>query len=124
MIIKKDIFIILIFSLLCATAKAQRSEIFVSNIASLQVIPNDDNWQEPLPVIDLTSADDHVVIAFDELSHDYHRYTYTVQHCEADWTPSEELLESDYIDGFRFRAIPSTTMNNRSTQTRFTLIID
>lgn len=101
--------IILLISLLCATAKAQRSEIFVSTIASLQVVPGN-NWMEPLPVISLSRANNgndsnnasegFVTIAFDELSHDYHRYTYTVQHCEADWTPSEELLESDYVDGF------------------------
>ena len=92
--------------MLCATAKAQRNEIFVSTIASLQVVPGN-NWMKPLPVISLSSnnlgdGDDErsVTIAFDELSHNYHRYTYTVQHCEADWTPSEELLESDYVDGF------------------------
>lgn len=81
---------------------AQRNEIFVSNIATLQVVAND-NWQEPLPVITLDGLnreDETVIISFDELSHLYHRYSYVIEHCEADWSPSQELIESDYVDGF------------------------
>lgn len=80
---------------------AQRNEIFASNIATLQVVANDD-WQNPLPVISLDglNKDEKVNISFDELSHLYHRYSYIIEHCEADWSPSQELIESDYIDGF------------------------
>ena len=45
-------------------------------------------------------TDDILQIAFDELSHDYHRYAYTIERCEADWTPSEEMFESDWLEGF------------------------
>ena len=80
---------------------AQRNEIFVSNIASLQVVAND-NWQSPLPIITLDgiNGDEKVNISFDELSHLYHRYSYIIEHCEADWSPSQELIESDYMEGF------------------------
>lgn len=80
---------------------AQRNEIFVSNIASLQVVAND-NWQSPLPIITLDGikGDEKVNISFDELSHLYHRYSYIIEHCEADWSPSQELIESDYMEGF------------------------
>ena len=72
---------------------AQRNEIFVSNIATLQVVAND-NWQEPLPVITLDGLnreDETVIISFDELSHLYHRYSYVIGHCEADWSPFKSL---------------------------------
>ena len=45
-------------------------------------------------------TDDVLNVSFDELSHDYHRYTYRVEHCEADWTPSTSLFESDWLEGF------------------------
>lgn len=80
---------------------AQRNEIFASNIASLQVVAND-NWQSPLPIITLDgiNGDEKVNISFDEFSHLYHRYSYIIEHCEADWSPSQELIESDYMEGF------------------------
>lgn len=80
---------------------AQRNEIFASNIATLQVVAND-NWLNPLPVITLDglNSDETLSISFDELSHLNHRYSYTIKHCEADWSPSQELIESDYVDGF------------------------
>lgn len=80
---------------------AQRNGIFASNIASLQVVAND-NWLSPLPIITLDgiNGDEKVNISFDELSHLYHRYSYTIEHCEADWSLSQELIESDYVEGF------------------------
>ena len=39
-------------------------------------------------------------ISFDDLTHEYHRYTYKLEHCEADWTVSEEIFASDYCEGF------------------------
>lgn len=78
------------------TSLAQRHEILSPDIASLQVMAGT-NWRSPA----ITTLDGEPInISFDELSHDYHRYTYKIQHCEADWTPSDELFDSDYISGF------------------------
>ncbi len=79
-----------------AQTMAQNHEIYDPNIASLTVMAGAD-WQS-LPITTLNGK--RINIAFDELSHDYHRYTYTVEHCEADWSVSEDLFYSDYIDGF------------------------
>lgn len=76
---------------------AQRNEILDKNIASLQVVANND-WLS-LPIITLNS-NDFVNISFDDLTHEYHRYCYKIEHCEADWQTSSALFESDYIDGF------------------------
>ena len=84
---------------LCTTAK---SRITDANVKSLQVVVNR-NWLAPT-VMRLNSHD-VLTIGFDELSHDYHRYIYRLEHCEADWTPSESLFESDWLTGFNGNTI-------------------
>lgn len=76
---------------------AQRHEIFNENIKSLQVVAGDD-WLS-MPIITL-NGDTPIKIAFDDLTHEYHRYAYKLEHCEADWQPSTELFASDFCEGF------------------------
>jgi len=76
-------------------AVAQRHEIMSSRIGALQVMAGD-RWTD-MPVASLGET---IHIDFDDLTHDYTRYTYKIEHCEADWTPSEELFSSDYLQGF------------------------
>ncbi len=38
-------------------------------------------------------------ISFDDLQHNFVRYSYTITHCNADWNPSD-LLRSEYMTGF------------------------
>lgn len=70
-------------------------------IHTLQTIVNDD-WLHD-DVITL-GTDDWVTISFDHFTHDYHRFTYRIVHCNADWTPSD-LFEVDYMDGFNDQPI-------------------
>ena len=70
-------------------------------IHTLQTIVNDD-WLHD-DVITL-GTDDWVTISFDHFTHDYHRFTYKIVHCNADWTPSD-LFEVDYMDGFNDQPI-------------------
>lgn len=77
--------------------RAQRHVIFSDNIASLQVVAGI-RWQE-MPIIRL-GGNEAINISFDEMSHEYHRLTYTITHLEADFSPSEALFTSDYIEGF------------------------
>lgn len=89
----------LLFSaLLCALSPSSAHEVLSPAIRTLQVVAGDD-WLS-LPVIDL-GGEETVNISFDYMGHDHRRYTYAIEHCEADWTPSEGLFESDYLDGFR-----------------------
>ena len=76
---------------------AQRNRILNPDIASLQVVAGN-NWLS-MPVIDLGEGVP-VNIAFDDLTHEYRRYAYKVEHCNADWSTSGDLFVSDYIDGF------------------------
>lgn len=113
--------IILLISLHCVSALAQRNEIFASNIATLQVVAND-NWQNPLPVItqDGLNGNETISISFDELSHITHRYSYIVNHCEADWSNSQELIESDYVNGFASGNIIDDYEQSVNTNTQYT----
>lgn len=76
---------------------SQRNEIINPRISSLQVVAGED-WLSP-PITTL-NGDEPINISFDDLTHTYHRYVFKIQHCEADWTPSDGLFENDYIEGF------------------------
>ncbi len=84
-----------------SATKAQRNEILVPDVKTIQVIANGD-WLLP-PIVKLNS-DDYLEISFDELTHQYHRYIYKITHCNADWTPSG-LSEIEYLNGFNNNTI-------------------
>ena len=46
------------------------------------------------------NSDDVLTIGFDEFSHNYHRLTCHLDHCEADWSVSQDIFESDWLQGF------------------------
>lgn len=104
--------------LLPTVARSQRNEIRNERIASLQVMVGDD-WLSPLPVAELNGASP-VCIAFDDLTHEYHRYAYRIEHCEADWTTSEGLFESDYVEGFAAGNVIETIVESRNTNVLYT----
>ena len=89
--------VIIIFSLFMAiSASAQFSRSYVPSVRTPQMMLNDE-WGK-MPVM-LLGGDDVLQFSFDEMSHVYHRYTYRIVHCNADWSQSD-LAEIDYIDGF------------------------
>ena len=88
---------ILIVTLLWPLSLIAGHRILHPQIKSLQAVVNQD-FMSP-PVLRL-GTDDILHIAFDELSHDYHRYTYTLERCEADWTLAQGIFESDWLEGF------------------------
>ena len=94
----KKLMVLAGISLLQMSAFAQQHEIRSENIASLQVVSGTD-WMGDA-VLRLGSTD-RLTVAFDDLTHQYHRYVYSLTHCEPDWTPTEGLFTSDYITGFQ-----------------------
>ncbi len=106
-------FIILFFlALLPLSLAAQFTRSYASNIRALQMERNE-QWGA-LPVLTL-GCDDEILFSFDELSHTYHRYTYRIVHCNADWSASE-LLPIDYLDGFNDRPIDDWQNSENTTQ--------
>lgn len=88
---------ILIVTLLWPLSLIAGHRILHPQIKSLQAVINQDFMS---PAVLRLGTDDILHIAFDELSHDYHRYTYTLERCEADWTPAQGIFESDWLEGF------------------------
>jgi len=74
-----------------------KHRIIAPNVKSLQVVVNQD-WQS-MPVMTLGS-NDVLYVSFDELSHNYQRFTAHLEPCNPDWTPTEGLFESDWLEGF------------------------
>ena len=98
--------------LLCPTLLAARNLILDPQLRSLEVMVNND-WLAP--TVMRLGSNDVLDIAFDELSHDYHRYLYKVEHCEADWTPSQSLFESDWMEGFNNNPIENYELSVNTT---------
>ncbi|MBR1546197.1 MAG: DUF5103 domain-containing protein [Prevotella sp.] len=100
--------------LLLATTMQAGNKIYSPMVKTLTTIVNDD-WQNR-PVMEL-GTDDVLTIGFDELSHDAHRYICHLTRCEADWTESTDVFESDWLQGFNdyplddYRNSLNTTIN-------------
>ena len=111
---------IVILMLLSLSAWAG-NRILNPQIKSLQAVVNDD-WLSA-PAVMRLGTDDVLNVSFDELSHDYHRYTYHLERCEADWKPSEEVFESDWLEGFNDNVIDdyATSINTIIPYTHYAL---
>ena len=82
---------------LAATNMWAGNKIYSERFKSLTSMVNSDWKNRPVMTLGTT---DMLHIGFDELSHNYHRLTYHLEHCEADWQASEEIFESDWLEGF------------------------
>ena len=69
---------------------------YVDYIRTVRMYPN--GIMMGYPILELFS-NSQLFISFDDLSDEVKNFTYTVVHCDADWTPSG-LTENEYIDGF------------------------
>ena len=96
MISKSRILILLFLFVLCISIDAQNIVRYKDNIRTLIVEVNGE-WDKPNVM--LLNGEDYVRISFDDLKHEYTRYSYTLKHCDANWEVSD-LLESEYMDGF------------------------
>lgn len=113
---------IIIAALIFCNSTHSRNIIYSPNIRTLCTVVNND-WLSP-PVMTLNSGD-VLNIGFDELSHEYRRYTYHIDHCEADWRVSEEIFESDYLSGFNDNPIEDyqNSINTTVLYTHYTMTI-
>ena len=102
-------------------ARGQWSGSMSDRINTLRMVVGGD-W-EKAPVVDMT-AHETIEFSFDEMSHEYHRYTYHITHCDAQWKPSS-ILESDYLDGFNGQTIDDwqNSLNTTFDYTHYRLVI-
>ena len=95
--IKKITVVFLVLSLFIPIlGSAQSSIINFDRIHSLQVLQN--GGPTNVPFIEL-NTNDQLLISFDDLTKEYHRYIYKVEHCNFDWLPTTSIFESDYLVG-------------------------
>lgn len=99
------------------SASAQTHQILSDEVASLQVWAGDD-WQH-LPVIKL-SQQVPLQVGFDILSHEYRRCRYQIDHLEADWSESDGLFPTDYLDGFTDHLFIESDAQSLNTATLYT----
>ena len=70
--------------------------IYEHSIHSVQLHPL--GFEMGNPLIHL-SFKDSLLLSFDDLTIEPQNYSYTLIHCNADWTPSD-LMQSEYLEGF------------------------
>ena len=116
---KQRFFILL---LLAAQTALAGNTIFSPRVKSLTSIVNGDWLNRPVMVL---GSADRMVVGFDELSHDNHRLVARLEHCEADWTVSEGIFESDWLDGFNDQPIDNyqNSINTTVLYTHYELTI-
>jgi hypothetical protein len=83
---------------------------------------SDGDW-ERAQIITLGS-DETIEFSFDQMSHEYHRFTYHLTHCDAQWKPSN-LIESEYMEGFNDQPIDNwqNSLNTTFDYTHYSLTI-
>lgn len=93
------------------------AKAYNDQIQSLRIEANSD-WLLP-PIIKLNSKD-YITLSFDEMSHEYHRFTYKIIHCDAFWNKSN-IHESDYLQGFNGQPIDdySNSLNTTFEYTHY-----
>ena len=75
--------------------KVYKDTVYVDYIRSVQLsIPG---FMTSQPIINLGSG--QLKLSFDDLDGDAREFIYSVEHCNADWTPSD-LSEMEFLDGF------------------------
>ncbi len=92
---------------------AQVQRIFDSSVRTLTLVVDDDPTMPP--VLSLAKRQG-VEISWDQMSHDFHRYRYHIEHCNWDWTPSEGLFESDYLAGLNDQLVEDCEKSFNTTQ--------
>lgn len=70
--------------------------IYLDNLKSVKF--HVDGLLTSIPVVELTGGPS-LLLSFDDLEGEAKNYSYTVQHCDANWNPSG-INEFDYIEGF------------------------
>lgn len=71
-------------------------KVYMPNIKTVQFYK--EGWELSYPVISFNS-EEKLILSFDDLNAGVKTYSYTIIHCDADWSPSG-LFHSEYIEGF------------------------
>ena len=95
------------------TLHSQTQQIFDKNVRTLTLTVNDDPTLPPYMPFE---GRQHIVIEWDEMSHDYKRYIYHIDHCDWDWQPTDGIFESDFLEGLNDQLIEDFEKSFNTTQ--------
>ena len=94
-------------------AHAQTQQVFVDNVRTLTLTVDDDPMLPPYMPL---GGRQHIDIEWDEMSHDYKRYRYHIDHCDWDWQPTDGIFESDFLEGLNDQLIEDYEKSFNTTQ--------
>lgn len=123
---KRFFFVVILLLVLCSSnvsGQAYRTMPLSPNIHTVQVNVNGD-WNRR-PVFELDS-EEYVNINFDRISdNSTNRLRYRIIHCDAEWVPSKDISEIDYLNGFNDNLIDdyASSINTTVNYTHFSLNI-
>ena len=95
------------------SSKAQVQQIFNRNIKTLTLTVD---GNPTLPPYLAFGGRQYIDIEWDEMSHDYKRYRYHIDHCDWDWQPTDGIFESDYLIGMNDQLIEDYEKSFNTTQ--------
>jgi len=94
---KKSAIIVIFLAFMLGLQAQTHVRVYDEHIRTLRVARSFLTLYAPL---DGSDAENTLDISFDEMSHDVHFYSYTVQLMNADRTKESELLSGEYLQGF------------------------
>jgi hypothetical protein len=97
-----------------------QNQILDPDICSVQLLLS--GSQLSLPIVNLQTGYNVLVLSFDHMGDELKDYKYTLAHCNSDWLPSE-LNDNEYIDGFTEDRIISVqnSFNTLAQYTHYTI---
>jgi hypothetical protein len=97
-----------------------QNQILDPDICSVQLLLS--GSQLSLPIVNLQTGYNVLVLSFDHMGDQLKDYKYTLAHCNSDWLPSE-LNDNEYIDGFTEDRIISVqnSFNTLAQYTHYTI---
>lgn len=98
-------------------ARAQYNKVYDPRVRTVCLRVGDDH--SALPVLRLGGTD-VLDVSFDELSHDYRRFTYRIEHVGADFEPEPGLFESDYVQAVADEEVVTQAKQSMNTSVLYT----
>lgn len=112
--ILRSIFIVFfVFHASFFTLHAQTQQIFDENVRTLTLTVDNDPTLPPFMPL---GGRQHIDIEWDEMSHNYKRYVYHIDHCDWDWEPTDGIFESDFLEGLNDQLIEDYEKSFNTTQ--------
>lgn len=112
-ILRSVVLLCLVLSPSCPVLRAQTQQVFADNVRTLTLTVDGDPL---LPPYMFLGGRQYVDIEWDEMSHDYKRYRYHIDHCDWDWKPTDGVFESDYLEGLNDQLIEDCEKSFNTTQ--------